>query len=225
MELTPSRFADTIVLSAPPPVVSIRDGGRLHDGSLGQLGLRPVGPVVPRWGHRYIAHGLRALILAARRVRRRGSARRRGPAARAGGLRHRPLTLVFKTFPSVATPSPRSRPRAWRVRAAKRADARPFLGTRGSIPVAPTSAAIQRKLVAALVKAAGRGLDTPDKARAFVEGELDFAVSHTFGGNSSCVEIETGTGEYVLCDMGTGARPFAVSTLARHGPPARPTTS
>ena len=98
-----------------------------------------------------------------------------------------------------------------------------FWGTRGSIPVAPTSAAIQRKLVAALMKAAGRALDTPDKARAFVERELDFAVSHTFGGNSSCVEIETGTGEYVLCDMGSGARPFAVQALARHGP-GRPQT-
>jgi phosphoribosyl 1,2-cyclic phosphodiesterase len=98
-----------------------------------------------------------------------------------------------------------------------------FWGTRGSIPVALTSAAIQRKLVTALVKATGRGLDTPEKARAFVEQELDFAVSHTFGGNSSCVEIETGTGEYVLCDLGSGARPFAVSALARHGP-ARPQT-
>jgi len=98
-----------------------------------------------------------------------------------------------------------------------------FWGTRGSIPVVPTSAAIQRKLVAALVKGAGRALDTPDKARAFVEQELDFAVSHTFGGNSSCVEIETGTGEYVLCDMGSGARPFAVAALARHGP-GRPQT-
>ena len=65
-----------------------------------------------------------------------------------------------------------------------------FWGTRGSLPVASTSKAIQDKLVAALVQAAGRGLDTPDKARAFVLGELDFAVAHTFGGNSSCVEIE-----------------------------------
>lgn len=98
-----------------------------------------------------------------------------------------------------------------------------FWGTRGSIPVVPTSAAIQRKLVAALVKAAGRALVTPDEARAFVEQELDFAVSHTFGGNSSCVEIETGTAEYVLCDMGSGARPFAVEALARHRP-GRPQT-
>jgi phosphoribosyl 1,2-cyclic phosphodiesterase len=95
-----------------------------------------------------------------------------------------------------------------------------FWGTRGSIPVGPTTAGLQRKLVAALVQASGRNLDTPEKARAFVERELDFPVSHTFGGNSSCVEIETGTGEYVLCDLGSGARPFGLSVLARHGPAA-----
>lgn len=93
-----------------------------------------------------------------------------------------------------------------------------FWGTRGSIPVAPTSSALRRKLVAALVQAAGRGLDTPAKARAFVERELDFAVASTFGGNTSCVEIETGTEEYVLCDLGSGARVFGASVLSRHGP-------
>jgi phosphoribosyl 1,2-cyclic phosphodiesterase len=98
-----------------------------------------------------------------------------------------------------------------------------FWGTRGSIPVAPAAPAIQRKLVAALVMAAGRRLDTPEKAQRFVEQELPFAVGRTFGGNSSCVEIETGGGEYVLCDLGSGARLFGISVLARHGP-ARPNT-
>jgi phosphoribosyl 1,2-cyclic phosphodiesterase len=95
-----------------------------------------------------------------------------------------------------------------------------FWGTRGSIPVAMTSADVTRKLTAALVQAAGRNLDTPEKARAFVESELDFAVSHTFGGNSPCVEIETGSDEYVLCDLGSGARPFGNHVLATRGPVA-----
>ena len=93
-----------------------------------------------------------------------------------------------------------------------------FWGTRGSIPVALGSAALQDKLVAALVSAASRGLDTPDKARAFVERELPFEVSHTFGGNSSCVQIDTGGDEYVLCDLGSGARLFGNHVLAAHGP-------
>ena len=40
----------------------------------------------------------------------------------------------------------------------------------------------------------------------------------TFGGNLSCVEIETGNGELLLCDIGSGAREFAVSLLADRGP-------
>jgi len=93
-----------------------------------------------------------------------------------------------------------------------------FWGTRGSIPVAPTTAGIRKKLVGALVRASGLMLDTEDKAREFVERELDFPVAQTFGGNTSCVEIETGSGEYVLCDMGSGARPFGLQVLARPGP-------
>jgi phosphoribosyl 1,2-cyclic phosphodiesterase len=93
-----------------------------------------------------------------------------------------------------------------------------FWGTRGSIPVSLSSPVVQRKLVAALVQAAGRKLDTEEQARAFVDEELAFAVSHTFGGNTSCVEIDTGQGEYVLCDLGTGARVFGNTVLARHGP-------
>ena len=95
-----------------------------------------------------------------------------------------------------------------------------FWGTRGSIPVGLGSAAVKDKLVTALVRAAGRTLDTPDKARRFVDEELDFAVSHTFGGESSCVQIETDGGEYVLCDLGSGARVFGNHVLASHGPGA-----
>jgi phosphoribosyl 1,2-cyclic phosphodiesterase len=95
-----------------------------------------------------------------------------------------------------------------------------FWGTRGSIPVAATSAALQRKLVAALTQAIGRGLDTPERVEAFVEHELDFAIGHTFGGNSSCVQLDHGGEEYVLCDLGSGARAFGNHVLAaRRGVP------
>ena len=93
-----------------------------------------------------------------------------------------------------------------------------FWGTRGSIPVAMTSAEVKRKLVTALVAAAGRGLDTPGKARAFVEGELEFSVSHTFGGNSSCVQLDPGDDDYVLCDLSSGARVLGNNVLATRGP-------
>jgi len=92
-----------------------------------------------------------------------------------------------------------------------------FWGTRGSIPVAPTSAAIKRKLVAALLSARGRRLETADDIEAFVDHELDFAVRGTFGGNSSCVQLDAGSGEYVLCDLGSGARVFGNHVLATRG--------
>jgi phosphoribosyl 1,2-cyclic phosphodiesterase len=92
-----------------------------------------------------------------------------------------------------------------------------FWGTRGSIPVALTSVAVQDKLVAALMGAAGRAFETPAQARAFVLKELDWDVSHTFGGNSSCVQIDAGGDEYVLCDLGSGARVFGHHVLATHG--------
>jgi anti-anti-sigma factor len=96
-----------------------------------------------------------------------------------------------------------------------------FWGTRGSIPVATTPAAIRRKLVHALTRAIGRGLDTPEKVEAFVDRELDITVGGTFGGNSSCVELEGGGEGYVLCDLGSGARVFGNHVLAaRKGVPA-----
>jgi len=93
-----------------------------------------------------------------------------------------------------------------------------FWGTRGSIPVALDSAAVREKLARAVVAAAGRDLRTLEQARAWVEKELDFAVSHTFGGNSACVQIDAGGPEYLLCDLGTGARVFGNRVLARDGP-------
>jgi len=93
-----------------------------------------------------------------------------------------------------------------------------FWGTRGSLPTPLSARSVREKIVAALVKGAQRGLDTPEKAAAFCERELSFAESATFGGNSSCVQIDTGGPGYLLCDLGSGAREFAVSAVAKHGP-------
>ena len=92
-----------------------------------------------------------------------------------------------------------------------------FWGTRGSLPVALTASAVRSKLIAALRGAAGRTFATDHEIETYVDG-LGMAVSGTYGGHSPCVEIETGGSEYVLCDLGTGVRPFAQKALARHGP-------
>jgi len=91
-----------------------------------------------------------------------------------------------------------------------------FWGTRGSIPVAMTSASVKQKLVTMLLKAVGQRFDTVAQVEAFVEREGP--MPYTFGGNSSCVQLDTGGRDYVLCDVGSGVRPFGNDVLARRGP-------
>jgi phosphoribosyl 1,2-cyclic phosphodiesterase len=93
-----------------------------------------------------------------------------------------------------------------------------FWGTRGSLPSPLNARAVQHKLVNALVKGAGKGLDTPQKAQAFCEQELSFGESGTYGGNSACVQIDLGGPDYLVCDLGSGAREFSLSAFAKHGP-------
>jgi phosphoribosyl 1,2-cyclic phosphodiesterase len=91
-----------------------------------------------------------------------------------------------------------------------------FWGTRGSLPVALTAADVRRKLVGVLAAASGQRFESERDIERFIEAQ-PFAQAGTYGGHSSCVEIETGRGEYVLCDLGSGARPFAQAAIARHG--------
>src|ERR1043165_5996760 len=83
-----------------------------------------------------------------------------------------------------------------------------FWGTRGSIPVALTSADIRRKIESALSLAISKGVDSPEKLRRFLDKDLSFSILQTYGGHSPCVEIETGCHEYLACDLGSGARAF-----------------
>jgi len=96
-----------------------------------------------------------------------------------------------------------------------------FWGTRGSIPVALTSADIRHKIEQALALAIARGVDSPDKLQNFIEHDLGFSISHTYGGHSPCVEFETGRAEYLVCDMGSGARALGnrIISWGNGGPP------
>jgi phosphoribosyl 1,2-cyclic phosphodiesterase len=95
-------------------------------------------------------------------------------------------------------------------------------GARGSLPVALNHGQIRAKLVTALEGAMGRNLDTPAKVAAYVDHELSFDVRGTYGGNSSCVEVEAwdsdAVHEHIILDLGSGARPLAGAKLAKYGP-------
>jgi phosphoribosyl 1,2-cyclic phosphodiesterase len=97
-----------------------------------------------------------------------------------------------------------------------------FWGTRGSIPVALTTADIRDKLAQALVQASGRSFGSYEEAHVFASSELEHSITHTFGGHTPCVEIEIPGDEYFVCDMGSGARPFGVHVLAKQA--RRPAT-
>jgi phosphoribosyl 1,2-cyclic phosphodiesterase len=90
-----------------------------------------------------------------------------------------------------------------------------FWGTRGSLPVAQTGPAIRRKVARALLAADGRRFSGEEEAEAFVDGELDFATGATYGGATTCVEIELEGGPFFVCDMGSGLREFGISALKR----------
>ena len=60
----------------------------------------------------------------------------------------------------------------------------------------------------------GRHFATDDELEHFLDG-LPVRLAGTYGGHTSCVEIETGGPEYVLCDLGSGVRPFGQAAMAQ----------
>jgi phosphoribosyl 1,2-cyclic phosphodiesterase len=93
-----------------------------------------------------------------------------------------------------------------------------FWGTRGSLPAPLNYRVVRAKLREALLAARGRDFATPEEVDAFIERELPFAVGGSYGGNTSCVELVTGGEEFVLCDLGSGAREFGNGIMAKYGP-------
>jgi len=47
-----------------------------------------------------------------------------------------------------------------------------------------------------------------------------FHLTGTYGGHSACVQVDGGSQEYVICDLGSGVRAFGQECIARHGPQA-----
>jgi phosphoribosyl 1,2-cyclic phosphodiesterase len=92
-----------------------------------------------------------------------------------------------------------------------------FWGTRGSLPVSLTATDVRARIATALRAASGHCLRSEREIDDYLGG-LPFEVAGTYGGHTSCVEIETGGPDYVLCDLGSGVRPFGQAAIARHGP-------
>jgi len=92
-----------------------------------------------------------------------------------------------------------------------------FWGTRGSLPVAMTTPVLRQKMLQLLRAAYGRTLDSDAQREQFL-GSLPFAATGTYGGHSACVQIDAGSDDYFICDMGSGLRPFGVAAMAQRRP-------
>jgi phosphoribosyl 1,2-cyclic phosphodiesterase len=87
-----------------------------------------------------------------------------------------------------------------------------FWGTRGSLPVGPGGRSVRAKIRQALKNAVGRRIESDEQIEAFIDGSLDFSVRHGYGGDTSCLQIESGS-EPTLLDMGSGLRRFGQQVM------------
>jgi len=90
-----------------------------------------------------------------------------------------------------------------------------FWGTRGSLPVAQRAGAVGDKIAAALFKASGRSFADLDAAKSFVTDELSFSEGGSYGGATTCLEIEGGDESFMICDMGSGLRELGIDAFRR----------
>ncbi len=95
-----------------------------------------------------------------------------------------------------------------------------FWGTRGSLPAPLDGAEVARKIGAALRAVRDGAIALGDDASidAVVAG-LPFTTRSTFGGNTSCVQLDAGHPEWTVCDAGSGLRAFGDEVLAHHREP------
>ncbi len=208
--------------------------GRLDDGTSGEFQTRLVNAltkagadvIVDLAAVDYISSaGLRALIAA---TRHKPAGRRIAIAALSPIVRevfrisrlHEVIPLSGSVEEAASAWDDAGQPAEMPQRAPSPAPAIPvhFWGTRGSLSAPLGHGAVRAKIRNALLAARDHELTTPEAIDAFIDRELPFAVSGTFGGNTSCVQIGTGSDEYVICDLGTGVREFGNHMLATHGP-------
>jgi phosphoribosyl 1,2-cyclic phosphodiesterase len=86
-----------------------------------------------------------------------------------------------------------------------------------------TSAAVREKIKRAVQAAQGRTFDSEADLDRFLNEDLAWPIANTYGGNTACIEVNAGGGEYILCDLGSGVREFGVKMMVEHGP-AKPQT-
>ncbi len=93
-----------------------------------------------------------------------------------------------------------------------------FWGTRGSLPASVTAGQIRKKIFEAIKMAQGRIFESEKAIHTFIEQSLPFSISSGFGTNTSCVQLDEGGEETVLCDAGSGLRDYGRGALGEDAP-------
>ncbi len=75
-------------------------------------------------------------------------------------------------------------------------------GVRGSYPTTLSTETIEEKIVKALTLARPGDISSEESLKAFVE-TLPLSIKGTYGGNTTCIEVRTSSGELIIIDCGS----------------------
>ncbi len=87
-----------------------------------------------------------------------------------------------------------------------------FWGVRGSIPTPHTHNHIKDKIKRALSLATPKDIISENAIESFI-ASLPFSLKGTYGGNSTCVEIQTDGGDLIIIDGGTGIKNLGIELM------------
>lgn len=82
-------------------------------------------------------------------------------------------------------------------------------GVRGSIPTPISGEHIERKIYRALSLARPGDITSEESIQAFIQ-TLPFSVRGTYGGNTTSLQVVTGSGEQIIIDCGSGLKPLGL---------------
>ena len=88
-----------------------------------------------------------------------------------------------------------------------------FWGVRGSIPSPVRADMIREKIRKALHYATPADVLDQESIDRFLKS-LPFSLTHTYGGNTTCIELRNDRGDLVILDGGTGLRELGMSLMA-----------
>ena len=89
-----------------------------------------------------------------------------------------------------------------------------FWGVRGSLATAITARTVEEKIRSALELASPADILSKDSINRFLD-TLPFSIRGTYGGNTTCIEIQTDENKTVVIDAGTGLRALGNALMAR----------